>query len=179
LFLLHYLHHLLGIDTYSCTYYTYDDNNKKRIAYDDHIPEHDVSINRTGKQQAMSTGQYLNKYAPFDIIYSSPRKRVIQTASFISKEIGYNRDIIKTDLLLESKAGKLHGLNFKQIQKLVDNNNELKQLDKKLNNIVDSIQKTLEGELIYRQIDEVEREVFNTTPFTEVMKGIVSHKYSF
>ena len=148
------------------------DFNKKKVGYDDHKPEHDIPINKTGITQAKLTGCYLSKYYKnFDIIYSSPRRRVMQTASIIAKETGYNKKIIKSDLLLEGKAGKFHGLNATQYQKLQNKNKKIRKLNEKLESITDPILKTIKGEQIYRKIDNIGKKEFNTTPFIEIMEN--------
>ena len=64
-------------------------------------------ITDRGEKQAIHTGKYLNKIGNFDLIISSPRLRCIQTATLISKEIGYKDDIIINKLIMEENVTKI------------------------------------------------------------------------
>ena len=76
--------------------------DKKEYTLDDSIH----SLTERGEKQAIHTGKYLNKIGNFDLIISSPRLRCIQTATLISKEIGYKNDIIINKLIME-KVSKI------------------------------------------------------------------------
>lgn len=63
----------------------------------------DIPINETGKKQAKQIAQEL-KNITFDVIFSSPLKRSIQTAKIVT-----NSDIIIDNRLIERSFGKLEG----------------------------------------------------------------------
>lgn len=107
------------------------DNNVKRLLYDNYIPEHDISINNVGINQALITGKYLNKYGPFDAIYSSTRNRTIETAKIIAKECKYKKNIKQTELLLERKPGDFHGIKNEEVNKILYGNSKIDELYKK------------------------------------------------
>ena len=71
--------------------------DNKQYTLDDSIHP----LTERGEKQATHTGKYLNKVGNFDLIISSPRLRCIQTATLISKEIGYKNDIIINKLIME------------------------------------------------------------------------------
>ncbi len=79
--------------------------------------EADIPLNENGKEQSRKTGKYLKKYRiqdmPFDEIICSPMKRCKETAELIAKEIGFDKDIIYDDNIIEKKSGNLSGLTDK------------------------------------------------------------------
>jgi len=71
--------------------------------------EVNIPLNDTGKLQALKTGQYLHDYRlnePFDMIYSSPMIRTLETAEIIKEHI--ECDIIYDDLLIERRQGNMN-----------------------------------------------------------------------
>jgi len=58
-------------------------------------------LNKTGEEQAIETGKYLNKLYKFDLIISSSKLRAIQTAELIAKQVNYKKEIIKNNLIME------------------------------------------------------------------------------
>jgi probable phosphoglycerate mutase len=71
--------------------------------------EADIELNDKGKEQSKMTGNYLKKHGPFDMIFSSPQKRALETASIIKKQIDFKDDIIVLDDLREHKSGLISG----------------------------------------------------------------------
>lgn len=102
--------------------------------------EINTHLNETGKYQALKTGQYLYDYrlnVPFDIIYSSPMLRTIETATIIKDGVDYMGEIIYDDLLIERTQGKM---------------TELKKKDKiELNNFKNSL---YTNDPIYNKLNE-------------------------
>ena len=82
-------------------------------------------LTERGKKQATHTGKYLNKVGNFDLIISSPRLRCIQTATLISKEIGYKDDIIINKLIMEKASEKNRKEILNKNKKFCKINNEL------------------------------------------------------
>lgn len=101
------------------------DLNVEEVYYDNHIEEHDISINETGIRQAKFTANYLKHYKP-DIMYSSPRLRCIQTSNIIAKKVECK--VVENPLLLESKAGKFHGIKHSTIMELSQQDTEFMKL---------------------------------------------------
>jgi broad specificity phosphatase PhoE len=108
--------------------------NKDGKLYDNFNTDEYYPITNRGKQQAKITGKYLKQYGKFDVVYSSPRDRCLQTANEIIKEINYNDKIIIDDLLLEGTAGILNGLTFDEAEKIAAKFKDVKKLEKKLKN---------------------------------------------
>ena len=114
--------------------------------------EINVPLNETGIQQALKTGQYLRDYRlvesgtliPFDIIYSSPMIRTLETANIIKDQINYAGDIIYDDLLIERKQGKMTSKKDKL---------EIKKFKNALNTN-DTIANKLNENAIYHKIEE-------------------------
>lgn len=98
--------------------------NLKKVRYDNFGPNEYYPITDNGIDMSKETGKYLTKYGEFDLIISSPRHRCMQTADHIAKEVGYDGEIIKSDLLLESNAGKLQMMPHSQIKDLIINKHE-------------------------------------------------------
>ncbi len=108
-------------------------NNVDGVRYDNYEPNEYYPITERGKLQAIDTGKYLKKFGNFDVIYSSPRHRCLQTAELIIKEIKFDGKVIKTDKLLEQKAGIANGLTRDEIKDLVKKNETLTSMRKKIN----------------------------------------------
>lgn len=74
--------------------------------------EADIDMNDNGREQALTTGKYLARYQldkNFDIVYTSPLKRTVETATIVADEINYTNKIIYCDELKEIRAGLLSG----------------------------------------------------------------------
>lgn len=92
----------------------------------------DIELNSTGINQAKQTAQLL-KDINFDIIYSSPLKRTIETARLINKY--HNLDIITDNRIIERNFG-----NFEGTQNVLTNITDYLDYEKNLNtNNVESI----------------------------------------
>ncbi len=73
----------------------------------------DISLNEEGKMQANKLKEKL-KDIKFDICFSSPLKRTLETAKII---LGNDFSIITDELLLERNMGTYEGGSFKEYQK--------------------------------------------------------------
>ena len=74
--------------------------------------EINIPLNESGKQQALKTGEYLRDYrGQFDIIYSSPMIRTLQTATIIGQVMNYQGQIIKDEMLIERIQGKMTSIH--------------------------------------------------------------------
>ncbi len=108
------------------------DMNFKGLRYDNFEKNEYYPITDRGIKMAIETGKYLKKYGNFDLVISSPRDRCLQTAEIIVREIGYKGKIQQSDLLLESKAGKLNLMNKKEIRTFIAKNPQLKELQSQI-----------------------------------------------
>jgi broad specificity phosphatase PhoE len=69
----------------------------------------DLSLNDRGKKEAAQLREELTDI-PFDIVFSSPLKRAVETAQILFPSI----NIIKNDLLREYDFGELEGVRFSE-----------------------------------------------------------------
>ena len=74
----------------------------------------DIELNEKGILQAKETAEKL-KGKKFDIVYSSPLKRAMQTAKIIT-----NQEIIEDSRIIERSNGELEGKLKSEYQSLVD-----------------------------------------------------------
>lgn len=76
----------------------------------------DIPLTKKGISQARQTGKWLSKYEPFDICFSSPYQRALQTAEGIISQFDYDLSIYKDNRLREKEFGRLHGLSTEEIK---------------------------------------------------------------
>ena len=113
--------------------------------------EVNVPLTPLGKQQTLKTGQYLRDYRltePFDMIYSSPMIKTLETANIIADVIDYKNDIIQDELLLEKRQGKM--INITKNGKLY---RDIKKFKKQLYT-KDPIANKLNEDDIYQKIED-------------------------
>lgn len=53
-----------------------------------------VSLTQLGKEQAKITGKFLKIYGEYDVIFSSPLLRAIETSHIIKKELKYKKNLL-------------------------------------------------------------------------------------
>ncbi len=80
------------------------------------IRDVDIKLTGIGLWQAQETGKSFSKQPKFDICFSSPYTRTLETAGGIVSTIGYDLKIYKDNRLREKEFGKLHGLTKAQIE---------------------------------------------------------------
>lgn len=81
------------------------------------IRDTDISLTELGKFQAEETGKFLmGNCETFDIIYSSPYNRTLQTAEHIRSQFNYGINIWKDNRIREKEFGYLHGMPDKKIE---------------------------------------------------------------
>ncbi len=95
------------------------------------IRDIDITLTKTGIWQAEMTGEYLGKLPKFDICFSSPYMRTLQTAGGITTTIGYNLKVYVDNRLREKEFGKLHGLTKQQIQQKYPDEHECRKREGK------------------------------------------------
>jgi len=76
----------------------------------------DIELTDIGYEQAIKTGKYLSTTPRFDICFSSPYKRALQTAEAIISMLGYQIKIYKDNRLREKEFGRLHGFTTEEIR---------------------------------------------------------------
>lgn len=80
------------------------------------IRDADIPLTKKGESQAQKTGKYLSKKPKFDICFSSPYKRTLQTSEGIISSLGYDLKIYKDNRLREKEFGRLHGMSTEDIK---------------------------------------------------------------
>jgi len=80
------------------------------------IRDADIALTDIGVWQAEKTGEYLAKQPKFDICFSSPYQRTLQTAGGIISKIGYDLRVYKDNRLREKEFGRLHALTTDMIK---------------------------------------------------------------
>ncbi len=77
----------------------------------------DIKLTEIGIWQAKETGKYLAEQDfKFDICYSSPYKRALQTAEKIINQFDYELKIFQDNRVREKEFGVLHGLTGEAIR---------------------------------------------------------------
>ncbi len=126
----------------------------KGVAYDKDA----ILLTKLGEEQATKTGEYLSKtFGKFDMIYSSPIKRCVQTSELIAKEIKYPlKNIVQDDMLIEIGAisNLFDGLSQKDRDEILNKN-------KKFTNITSKIEKEIDPFEKYK-LKIKEAEIFDT-----------------
>jgi len=80
------------------------------------IRDADIPLTEEGISQARLTGKYLAEKPKFDICFSSPYKRTLQTSEAIISNLGYDLKIYKDNRLREKEFGRLHGMSTEDIK---------------------------------------------------------------
>jgi ribonuclease H / adenosylcobalamin/alpha-ribazole phosphatase len=80
------------------------------------IRDVDIPLTEAGKWQAQQTGLFLNAHPAFDICFSSPYNRAMQTAEAIVAQFSYHLKIYKDNRLREKEFGMLHGFTTEEIK---------------------------------------------------------------
>ena len=91
----------------------------------------DVTLTPLGIEQAKMTGKFLSTTDPFDICFSSPYVRTMQTAEKIAENIGYDLKIRQDERLIEKEFGALHGHSREEIERIFPGEFERRKLEGK------------------------------------------------
>jgi broad specificity phosphatase PhoE len=70
----------------------------------------DVRLTKTGHAQARSTGKYLEAEYNFDVIFTSPYRRTVQTAVEIRRQMEIKLPLVREERIREIEFGILDGL---------------------------------------------------------------------
>lgn len=94
-------------------------------------------LTEKGKKQATKTGKFLSKvFGRFDIVYSSPATRCVQTANLIMDEIGFKHEnIVIDDLLVELGYNNddFDTMSNEEVQEIFKKNKSIEKLKKQIN----------------------------------------------
>jgi broad specificity phosphatase PhoE len=85
--------------------------------WSDHVRDVDTPLTALGVEQATATGRFLRDKFRFDMIFSSPYLRTIQTAQHITAQMFTEPPIIDEERIREIEFGVLDGLTRDGIQK--------------------------------------------------------------
>ena len=80
------------------------------------IRDADIRLTPAGHWQAEQTGHYLAGTKPFDICFSSPYRRTLQTSEGIISQFPYDVKLYKDNRLREKEFGRLHGFKAEEIR---------------------------------------------------------------
>ncbi len=95
-----------------------DDNLENLLKKQKEIKDADIPITEFGFHQAEETGLYLaNEKEKFDICFTSPYKRTLQTLNKIKSALNYDLKVYKDNRLREKEFGKFHGYSVQEIEK--------------------------------------------------------------
>jgi len=81
------------------------------------VRDADILLSDKGILQAEKTGQYLSKKEKFDVCFSSPYTRTLQTAEGIISQFEKTVKIYKDNRLREKEFGRLHGFETEEIRR--------------------------------------------------------------
>jgi len=76
----------------------------------------DVPLTKEGKRQATETGKVLAKGDAFDIIFSSPYRRCIDTAGHITAQFSHQVRLFTDNRLRERESGWMYGMTANAIK---------------------------------------------------------------
>ncbi|MEA2003596.1 MAG: histidine phosphatase family protein [archaeon] len=95
-----------------------EENLEEMLEQQKDVRDADIKLTDTGLWQAEQIGIYLDSTARFDICFSSPYLRTLQTAETIIFQLDYDLVIYKDNRLREKEFGTLHGYKPDEIEKL-------------------------------------------------------------
>lgn len=93
-----------------------DDNIEEALRKQKEIRDMDIPLTAAGIWQARQTGLFLIGERPFDVCFSSPYVRALQTAWRIKGVLYYEVPVYKDNRLREKEFGRLHGLTKEEIK---------------------------------------------------------------
>ncbi len=70
----------------------------------------DTALTRRGVQQAIGTGSFLGKRYQFDVVFSSPYRRAVQTSEWILSPLEHRPPLLLEERIREIEFGILDGL---------------------------------------------------------------------
>lgn len=76
----------------------------------------DTPLTDLGVQQAIQTGKFLSSVAAFDVIFSSPYMRTLQTSQHIAEQLDHPSQIVIEERVREIEFGILDGLTHNGVK---------------------------------------------------------------
>lgn len=76
----------------------------------------DTPLTPLGVQQAIATGEFLREKANFDVLFSSPYMRTLQTSQHISQQLANTPRLVLEERIREIEFGSLDGLTHDGIR---------------------------------------------------------------
>jgi broad specificity phosphatase PhoE len=95
------------------------------------IRDVDIKLTDAGVWQAQKTGEYLAKTPKFDICFSSPYQRTLQTAGGIISKIGYDLKVYTDNRIREKEFGRMHAVSQEEIMQKYPDEYECRKRDGK------------------------------------------------
>ena len=90
----------------------------KLDVWSDNLRDIDTPLTALGREQAVATGRFLRERFNFDVIFSSPYLRTIQTSELITAQMSGPPSITHEERIREIEFGALDGLTRDGIRKL-------------------------------------------------------------
>lgn len=87
-----------------------------RVVWGSNVRDVDTPLTPLGIQQAMDTGKFLRDKANFDVLFSSPYMRTLQTSRHISEQLASMPRLIQEERIREIEFGVLDGLTHDGIR---------------------------------------------------------------
>jgi len=101
-----------------------------------------ISLTKLGEEQAKITAEHLKIYGNYDVIFSSPLLRAIQTAQIIKEKIKFKKDIVIDKCLEEHNLGITDGKKQSEVNEYINSNKELAKMQKIYNEETNLYKKT-------------------------------------
>lgn len=86
------------------------------MVWGSNVRDVDTPLTALGIQQAVATGKFLRDRAAFDVIFSSPYMRTVQTSQHIAEQLTAGPQIVLEERVREIEFGILDGLTRQGIQ---------------------------------------------------------------
>lgn len=87
-----------------------------RVVWGSNVRDVDTPLTPLGIQQATDTGKFLRDKANFDVLFSSPYMRTLQTSRHISEQLASMPRLIQEERIREIEFGVLDGLTHDGIR---------------------------------------------------------------
>jgi len=120
---------------------TQNQSNETKEEYD----INNITLTEKGIEQSTITGKYLkNVFKKFDIVYTSPIVRCVETAKIINDQLKLpNTNLLQDSLLIETGEinHNLNGLSYEQREKIINGNINVSKLEKRINDELNPFKK--------------------------------------
>ncbi|KYR02764.1 hypothetical protein DLAC_00227 [Tieghemostelium lacteum] len=93
------------------------------------VRDADIKLTQVGEWQATKTGEYLATTTKFDVCFTSPYFRAVETSKLIINQLGYQIKLHKDNWLREKEFGRLHGLTEQMIKERYPDEHTIRNRD--------------------------------------------------